>query len=48
MITEKTQKILLCVYAFRENEDLEQVLLDTAAALRTYSGAQEVEQKIIQ
>lgn len=48
MITEKTQKILLCVYAFGGTDDLEQVLSDTAAALRTYCGAQEIEQKIIQ
>ena len=48
MITERTRTILLCVYAFGENDDLEQVLSDTAAALRTYCGAQKVEQKIIQ
>lgn len=47
MITEKTQNILLCVYAFGGTDDLEQVLSDTADALKTYCGAEEVEQKII-
>lgn len=48
MITEKTQNILLCVYAFGGIDDLEQVLSDTADALKTYCGAEEIEQKIVQ
>ena len=48
MITERTKKILLCVYGFGGRADLDAVLCDAKRALECYCSAKDIEISVIE
>ena len=48
MITERTKKILLCVYGFGGRADLDEVLCDAKRALECYCSAKDIEISVIE
>ena len=48
MITERTKRILLCVYGFGGRADLDEVLCDAKRALECYCSAKDIEISIIE
>jgi DNA/RNA-binding domain of Phe-tRNA-synthetase-like protein len=47
MVTEKTKDVLVVVYCFEDDIDLEQVLSEGAEAFAKYAGAEDVETWIV-